>query len=70
MNMYDDIYDQEPLREEQEFGMMVSELIDKEVERRLEEKVDELRLLRDVNRSLVKVYKSNEESMISCNVKW
>lgn len=68
--MYDDIYDQEPLREEQEFGMMVSELIDKEVERRLEEKVDELRLLRDVNRSLVKVYKSNEESMISCNVKW
>jgi hypothetical protein len=52
MNMYDDIYDQEPLTEEQEFGMTVSELIDKEVERWLEEKVDELRVLRDVNRSL------------------
>ncbi|WP_255413024.1 hypothetical protein [Brevibacillus sp. Leaf182] len=37
--MYDDIYDQEPLTEEQEFGMTISEMIDKEVERRLEDRL-------------------------------
>lgn len=50
--MYDDIYDQEPLTEEQEFGMTISEMIDKEVERRLEDRLEEIWLLRESNKTM------------------